>query len=223
MKMKQLLSIGALTLTLVTCTSMSVFAADAVGSRNEAAKNVAINAWKEQKVINDVSIDVNTAVNKYAKQALIDKVKACVETSIEDKALAKKVNDKIQDMYNNGKGAKAIFEALQDINQKEGDITTDATFDAAKAALQSMLNEFVDANGKSNAELSAMIKTYFNVSPYGTLEYGKNSNNRRVVTLKKGSKIVFQVSSENVYNLKDELENKINSWSDLKDYFGKIQ
>ncbi|MGG7187779.1 hypothetical protein ACQPUS_18190, partial [Clostridium butyricum] len=124
---------------------------------------------------------------------------------------------------NSGKGAKEIFEALQDINQTEGDITTDATFDAAKAALQSMLNEFVDANGKSNAELSAMIKTYFNVSPYGTLEYGKNSNNRRVVTLKKGSKIVFQVSSENVYNLKDELENKINSWSDLKDYFGKIQ
>lgn len=223
MKMKQLLSIGALTLTLVTCTSMSVFAAEAVGSRNEAAKNVAINAWKGQNVINNVSINANTAVNKYATQALIDKVKACVETSIEDKALAKKVNDKIQEMYDSGKGAKEIFEALQDINQTEGDITTDATFDAAKAALQSMLNEFVDANGKSNAELSAMIKTYFNVSPYGTLEYGKNSNNRRVVTLKKGSKIVFQVSSENVYNLKDELENKINSWSDLKDYFGKIQ
>lgn len=224
MKMKQLLSIGALTLTLVTCTSMSVFAAEAVGSRNEAAKNVAINAWKGQNVINKVSIDANTAVNKYAKQALIDKVKACVETSIEDKALAKKVNDKIQEMYKSGKGAKEIFEALQDINQTEGDITTDATLDAAKAALQSMLNEFVDANGKSNADLDKLIKTYFNVSPsYGRLEYGKNSNNRRVVTLKKGSKIVFQVSSENVYNLKDELENKINSWSDLKDYFGKIQ
>ncbi|MDU1006543.1 hypothetical protein AB2T63_09415 [Clostridium butyricum] len=224
MKMKQLLSIGALTLALVTCTSMSVFAAEAVVSRNEAAKNVAINAWKGQNVINNVSINANTAVNKYATQALIDKVKACVETSIEDKALAKKVNDKIQEMYKSGKGAKEIFEALQDINQTEGDITTDATFDAAKAALQSMLNEFVDANGKSNADLDKLIKTYFNVSPsYGRLEYGKNSNNRRVVTLKKGSKIVFQVSSENVYNLKDELENKINSWSDLKDYFGKIQ
>lgn len=225
MKMKQLLSIGALTLTLVTCTSMSVFAAEAVGSRNEAAKNVAINAWNEQNVINNVSINANTAVNKYATQALIDKVKACVETSIEDKALAKKVNDKIQEMYDSGKGAKKIFEALQDINQTQGtDITTDATFKAAKAALQDMLNEFVDANGKSNADLDKLIKTYFNVSPsYGRLEYGKNSNNRRVVTLKKGSKIVFQVSSENVYNLKDELENKINSWSDLKDYFGKIQ
>lgn len=224
MKMKQLLSIGALTLTLVTCTSMSVFAAEAVGSRNEAAKNVAIKAWAgKENVINDVNITINTPVNKYATQELINKVKACVETSIKDKVLATKVNEKIQVMYKDGKGAKEIFEALQDINQTEGDITTDATFDAAKAALQSMLNEFVDANGKSNAELSAMIKTYFNVSPYGTLEYGKNSNNRRVVTLKKGSKIVFQVSSENVYNLKDELENKINSWSDLKDYFGKIQ
>ena len=202
---------------------MSVFAAESVGNRNEAAKKVAMNAWKGQKVINDVSIDADTAVNKYVNQALVDRVKACVNNSIEDKELAKKVNDKIQDMYKNGKGAKEIFEALQDINQTEGDITTDATFDAAKAALQSMLNEFVDANGKSNAELSAMIKTYFNVSPYGTLEYGKNSNNRRVVTLKKGSKIVFQVNSENVYSLKDELENKINSWSDLKDYFGKIQ
>ncbi|WP_113886036.1 hypothetical protein [Clostridium butyricum] len=224
MKMKKLLSMGAITLTLVTCTSMSVFAAESVGNRNEAAKKIAMNAWKGQKVINDVSIDADTAVNKYVNQALVDRVKACVNNSIEDKELAKKVNDTIQDMYKNGKGAKEIFEALQDINQTQGtDITTDATFKAAKAALQDMLNEFVDANGKSNSELSSIIKHYFNVSPYGTLEYGKNSNNRRVVTLKKGSKIVFQVNSENVYNLKDELENKINSWSDLKDYFGKIQ
>lgn len=225
MKMKQLLSIGALALTLVTCTSMSVFAAEAVGSRNEAAKNVAIKAWAgKENVINDVNITINTPVNKYATQELINKVKACVETSIEDKALATKVNEKIQVMYKDGEGAKKIFEALQDINQTEGDITTDATFDAAKATLQSMLNEFVDANGKSNADLDKLIKTYFNVPPsYGRLEYGKNSNNRRVVTLIKSSKIVFQVSSENVYNLKDELENRINSWSDLKDYFGKIQ
>lgn len=224
MKMKQLLSIGALTLTLVTCTSMSVFAAEAVGSRNEAAKNVAIKAWAgKENVINDVNITINTPVNKYATQELINKVKACVETSIEDKALATKVNEKIQVMYKDGEGAKKIFEALQDINQTEGDITTDATFDAAKATLQSMLNEFVDANGKSNAELEKLIKKYFKVSSYGTLEYGKNSDNRRVVTLIKSSKIVFQVSSENVYNLKDELENRINSWSDLNDYFGKIQ
>lgn len=224
MKMKKLLSMGAITLTLVTCTSMSVFAAESVGNRNEAAKKIAMNAWKGQKVINDVSIDADTAVNKYVNQALVDRVKACVSNSIEDKELAKKVNDTIQDMYKNGKGAKEIFEALQDINKTEGtDITTDATFNAAKAALQDMLNEFVDANGKSNSQLTSIIRTYFNVSPYGTLEYGKNSNNRRVVTLKKGSKIVFQVNSENVYRLKDELENKINSWSDLKDYFGKIQ
>ena len=224
MKMKKLLSMGAITLTLVTCTSMSVFAAESVGNRNEAAKKIAMNAWKGQKVINDVSIDADTAVNKYVNQALVDRVKACVSNSIEDKELAKKVNDTIQDMYKNGKGAKEIFEALQDINQTQGtDITTDATFKAAKAALQDMLNEFVDANGKSNSQLTSIIRTYFNVSPYGTLEYGKNSNNRRVVTLKKGSKIVFQVNSENVYSLKDELENKINSWSDLKDYFGKIQ
>lgn len=224
MKMKKLLSMGAITLTLVTCTSMSVFAAESVGNRNESAKKVAMNAWKGQKVISDVSIDADTAVNKYINQALIDRVKACVSNSIENKELEKKVNDTIQDMYKNGKGAKEIFEALQDINQTEDtDITTDATFNTAKVALQDMLNEFVSANGKSNSELTSIIKTYFNVSSYGTLEYGKNSNNRRVVTLKKGSKIVLQVNSENVYNLKDELENKINSWSDLKDYFRKIQ
>ena len=32
MKMRKLLSIGALTLTLTTCTSMSAFAAEAVGN-----------------------------------------------------------------------------------------------------------------------------------------------------------------------------------------------
>ena len=224
MKMKQLLSIGALALTLVTCTSSNAFAYEFYGNRNEAAKNVAMKAWKGQNVINNVSINADTAVKKYATQELINKVKACVESSIEDKALATKVNDKIQEMYDSGKGAKEIFEALQEINQTKGsDITTDETFYVAKAALQSMLNEFVDANGKSNADLDKLIKTYFNVSSYGQLEYGRNSNNVRVITLTKGSKVVFQVSSEEVYDLKNGLENRINSWSDLKDYFGKIQ
>lgn len=221
MKMKKLLSIGALTLTLITCTSMSAFAAEAVGNRNEAAKSIAINAWNAKKnIINNIDINAKTAVNKYAKQTLIDKVKVCVEGAIEDKALAKKVNNTIQTMYDNGAGAKDIFEKLMDINA-EKDITNDATFDAAKAALEDMLAEFVAANKKGT--LDSTIKQYFNVSKYGTLEYGRNSNNRRVVTLKRGSSILLQVSSENVYNLQHELENRIHSWADLKDYFGKIQ
>lgn len=220
MKMRKLLSIGALTLTLTTCTSMSAFAAEAVGNRNEAAKSIAFNAWKEKNIINNIDINANTAVNKYAKQALIDKVKSCVEGAIKDKALAEEVNNTIQTMYDNGAGAKDIFEALMDINA-EKDITNDATFEAAKASLEKMLAEFVAANEKGT--LDSTIKQYFNVSKYGTLEYGRNSNNRRVVTLKRGSSILLQVSSENVYNLQDELENRIHSWADLKDYFGKIQ
>ena len=222
MKMRKLLSIGALTLTLTTCTSMSAFAAEAVGNRNEAAKSIAINAWKEKNIINNIDINANTAVNKYAKQALIDKVKSCVEGAIKDKALAEEVNNTIQTKYDNGAGAKDIFEALMDINaEKDKDITNDATFEAAKASLEKMLAEFVAANEKGT--LDSTIKQYFNVSKYGTLEYGRNSNNRRVVTLKRGSSILLQVSSENVYNLQDELENRIHSWADLKDYFGKIQ
>ena len=221
MKMRKLLSIGALTLTLTTCTSMSAFAAEAVGNRNEAAKSIAINAWNAKKnIINNIDINAKTAVNKYAKQTLIDKVKVCVEGAIEDKALAEEVNNTIQTKYNDGEGAKDIFEALMDINA-EKDITNDATFKAAKASLEDMLAEFVAANEKGT--LDSTIKQYFNVSKYGTLEYGRNSNNRRVVTLKKGSNILLQVSSENVYNLQDELENRIHSWADLKDYFGKIQ
>lgn len=220
MKMRKLLSIGALTLTLTTCTSMSAFAAEAVGNRNEAAKSIAINAWKEKNIINNIDINANTAVNKYAKQALIDKVKSCVEGAIKDKALAEEVNNTIQTMYNNGAGAKDIFGALRVIND-EKDITNDATFEAAKASLEKMLDEFVAANKKGT--LDSTIKQYFNVSKYGTLEYGRNSNNRRVVTLKRGSSILLQVSSENVYNLQHELENRIHSWADLKDYFGKIQ
>ena len=220
MKMRKLLSIGALTLTLTTCTSMSAFAAEAVGNRNEAAKSIAINAWDEKNIINNININAKTAVNKYAKQALIDKVKVCVKGAIEDRALAEEVNNTIQTKYDNGAGAKDIFEALMDINA-EKDITNDATFEAAKASLEKMLAEFVAANEKGT--LDSTIKQYFNVSKYGTLEYGRNSNNRRVVTLKKGSSILLQVSSENVYNLQDELENRIHSWADLKDYFGKIQ
>lgn len=223
MKMKKILSIGALALTITTCTSMSAFAAETAGStsRNEAAKEIAMNAYKGEKVVNNLNITVNTSVNSYAKQPLIDIVIGCVNEKITNKDVQKDVADTIQKGYEKGKGFKAIFDSLVTIN-KGNDITTNDTFDAAKDAMEDILVEFEDANDAGT--LDKTINKYFKVEALnGTLTYGKNSNDKLVVTLERNGQVILQVSSENVYALEKEIRENIHNWSDLKAYFNKVK
>lgn len=45
-------------------------------------------------------------------------------------------------------------------------------------------------------------------------------NGKATATLEKNNKILFQVNSQNIYNMKNELSG-INSWSDLKTWMKK--
>lgn len=211
MKMKKLLSIGALTLTLVTCTSISTFAAEASKNRDSAIEAIATNLLAGENVINDLNINSKTAVKKYAKEDLIIKINYYITESMKDKELAAKVTKTIEDNYKDGQNAEEIFESISSINNED-------TFNAFKEAIKSIINEFEIANEESKLKLDEKINSYFNVSRYGKLEYGRNSKNRRVVTLKNNSKIILQISSENLYNLKSELKERFNSWEDINGY-----
>ena len=224
MKMKKLLSIGALALTITTCTSMSAFAAETAGStsRNQAAKEIAMNAYVGRKVVNKLDITVNTPVKNYAKQSLLDEGVECVNTGISDHKVRVQVTNTIQDGYNKGYGFKKIFDSLVTINDSGVDITTDDTFNAAKTAMENMLAEF--KNAYYNGKLDDVINKYFKVEALnGKLTYGKNSNNRLVVTLERNGQVILQVSSEHVYSLEKEIRENIKSWADLNEYFNKIK
>lgn len=219
MKMRKLLSIGALALTITTCTSLSVFAAETSGNRRGAVKQIAINAWKENTIVNNLDININTPVKQYAKQALVDEIINCVNNGIKDAGLKEQVKNIVQDGYNKGLGFKEIFEELVELDRQDNvDITTDESFKAAKESIYTMLTIFEKANKED--KLNSTINKYFNVKALnGTLTYGKNSNNRRVVTLERQGQVVLQISSEEIYELKNSLENNVNSWADLKKYF----
>ena len=225
MKMKKLLSIGALVLAINTCTSISAFAAESVGNRNKAAKEIAMNAYTGREMVNNSNITVNTPVKNYVKQPLVDKIIDCINKGISDENTKQKVVQAIESGYENGKGFKDIFNSLVEINNdKNTDITTDETFKVAKKAMEDMLYEFEKAYDQGDLENT--IDTYFNVKALtsnGKLYYGKNSNNRLVVTLEKDGQVILQVSSENVYSLQKEIENNIHSWADLKEYYNKIK
>ena len=90
--------------------------------------------------------------------------------------------------------------------------------------MEDMLYEFEKAYDQGDLENT--IDTYFNVKALtsnGKLYYGKNSNNRLVVTLEKDGQVILQVSSENVYALEKEIRENIHNWSDLKAYFNKVK
>lgn len=222
MKMKKILSICALAVTITSCASMSVFAAEYAGNRKEAAKQIAIHAYKGDEVVKGLGITVDTPVKNYVKPVLVQKLIDTVNNGIADESVKNRVVDTIKKGYLEGSSVKEIFEELSFINAEDNiDITTDSTFKAAKQFMQNLLDEFVTANEKGI--LKTRINAYFKVdSLNGNLTFGKNAANRRVVTLEKNGQVILQVSSENVFNVKSELENNIKSWADLKDYFNKI-
>ncbi|MDO5517454.1 MAG: hypothetical protein Q4F66_07850, partial [Clostridium sp.] len=184
MKIKKILSIGALALTITTCTSMSIFAAEYAGTttRNQAAKEIAINAYFGGEIVNNLGITVKTPVKSYVKQPLITKITDCVKNGITDTAVKEKVAKTIQDGYDNGDGFKKILDSIVSINDEAGiDITTDETFNAAKTAMEDMLKEFDTEYHKG--KLDTTITKYFKVKELGAeLSYGKNSNDRLVVS-----------------------------------------
>ncbi|MDO5518252.1 MAG: hypothetical protein Q4F66_11905 [Clostridium sp.] len=224
MKIKKILSIGALALTITTCTSMSIFAAEYAGTttRNQAAKEIAINAYFGGEIVNNLGITVKTPVKSYVQQSLITKIIDCVDEGIADKSVKERVIKIIQDGYDNGYGFDKILDSIIAVNNEADiDITTNETFGPAKSAMENMLKEFY--NSYHDGKLDTTIKNYFKVKELGAeLSYGKNSNDRLVVSLEKGGQIVLQVSSENVDALEKEIRENIHSWSDLNDYFNKV-
>jgi hypothetical protein len=217
MKMKKLLSIGALTLAIATCTTIGASAADVAGRDNkrQAMQSIVTKGLDGGRVFNDIPISAQTEVGDYLTDAFINETNEFLENNklnvYFDEAENKEVSWKIEKDDNLYVVQKNIVKTLRTLNKEEKD---EAVY-YIKKYLLSKLEQFENASSESNAKLVETINKYFKTTKYGTLTVGINRDNAKTVTLVKSGKIVAQVNTNNVYKVADKL-NSIKNYDDLK-------
>ena len=216
MKMKKLLSIGALTLAIATCTTIGASAADVAGRDNkrQAMQSIVTNGLNGGKVVNDIPISAKTEVGNYLTDTFINETNEFLKNNKLNTYVDENnnlVTWKIEETDNLYVVQKNIVKTLRTLNKEQKD---EAVY-SIKKYLLSKLEQFENASSESNAELVETINKYFKTTKYGTLTVGINSDNAKTVTLVKSGKIVAQVNTSNVYKVADKL-NSIETYEDLK-------
>lgn len=211
MKIKKLLSIGALALTITTCTSMNVFAAESAGNRENAKNQIIMNVIKGQNIAESLNINMASISKNYVTHDFIEDIKKYIDQDITDTNIKEQIKSNIEKEYNEGKTFKEILTSIMYVSKN-----SDETLQQMKKVVNDVVEEFkYDYHTDGTKKLEDTINKYFNVQKLnGKLTYGKNSNNKLVVTLERDEQVVLQVSSENVNSLQNEL-GKINTWADL--------
>ncbi|MBN1069246.1 hypothetical protein DVW02_14805 [Clostridium botulinum] len=216
MKMKKLMSICAMSLAVVCCTSVTTFAAQNNESRSNAAKKVAENFFNGGRVFDDININIKTPIKNYVEEDLINEIKDLNITYVDSE------NNETKNILDENLG---LNENLDILSEYQDQLKTNGNLETIKDFVKSKLTDYESAaNGSlfddkdQTISLADCIKCDFNVDAYGTLTVGKNMNGKATATLEnKRGNILFQVNSENIYNMKNELSG-INSWSKLKDW-----
>ncbi|MBN1036861.1 hypothetical protein DWC20_15060 [Clostridium botulinum] len=199
MKIKKLISICAMSLAVVCCTSVTTFAAQSAGNREKAAKKVAINFYKGHEVSDTIKITSKTPISQYLKTSFINNLK----TNCIDKIGADKFNPN-EGLYNN------YLENKDSIRKDDKNLII----------IRSCIHDELD--GLKDACDNGTIKKYVEnrvILPVGThLTVGKNINGKTTATLEDNNgNIAFQINSENINNVRKELEN-VKNWNDLKSF-----
>ena len=205
MKMKKLLSIGALALTIVSCISIGASAAEVAGAGNkkEAMEAIVTKGLSGGQVLYGVNITANTKVGSYLTNDFIEEANKFLASN--NLNLTIKSTDTFKDIKGN------VLETLSSLDAT----SRDAAVVAIRDYLLDKLSEFEEASSTSNSALVSKIKEYFKTGNYGTLTVGTNMDNAKTVSLVKNSKILAQINTNNVYKVADKLES-VNSYDDLK-------
>lgn len=216
MKMKKLLSIGALTLAIATCTTIGASAADVAvrDNKRQAMQSIVTNGLNGEEVFNDISISAKTEVGNYLTDTFINETNEFLKNNELNTYLDENnnlVTWKIEETDNLYVVQKNIVKTLRILNKEQKD---EAVY-SIKKYLLSKLEQFENASSESNAKLVETINKYFKTTKNETLTVGINSDNAKTVTLVKSGKIVAQVNTSNVYKVADKL-NSIETYEDLK-------
>ena len=219
MKMKKLISIGALVLTITTCTSVNAFASTSTSIKHEALQSFIKNGLdgENEFIFNRLNINAHTPIGNYLTDNFIS----------EANEILKDYEVKIESNDNYYKVQKKIALKIRTLNEEQ----KTKALGEIKTFLNTKLDSFLNLN---DSDLKSKVNDYFKASSYGTLTVGRNSNNNRTVTLEdKNGNVLIQVNSSHVYRAKAKLDS-VNTYGELKklilsyypdakDYFDKIK
>lgn len=214
MKMRKLLSIGALTLAIVSCTTIGASAAEVYGKENkrQAMRDMVTNVLDDGKVFYNADVKATTPVGDYLTDKFIEETNAFLEDNnlnvyFENESVTWSIT-KDDNLY---AIQKNIVKTLKSLDKE----AKDTAVYSIKKYLLSKLEEFEAASKGSDDQLKEIINEYFNTEKYGVLTVGRNMDNAKTVTLTKNGKIVAQVNTNNVYKVVDKL-NEVKNYDDLK-------
>lgn len=214
MKMRKLLSIGALTLAIVSCTTIGASAAEVSGKENkrQAMRDMVTNVLEDGKVFYNADVKATTPVGDYLTDKFIEETNDFLEDNdlnvyFENESVKWSIT-KDDDLY---AIQKNIVKTLKSLDKE----AKDTAVYSIKEYLLSKLEEFEAASKGSDDKLKEIINEYFNTEKYGVLTVGRNMDNAKTVTLTKNGKIVAQVNTNNVYKVVDKL-NEVKNYDDLK-------
>lgn len=199
MKVKKLLSIGAIGLTVAFCTSVGVFAASNVLSAEQKAvvKGIIKSYSAGISPINNLNVNKNTKIadiinsdSEYYKE---------IEQQLNSYEEGSNITDAIKDVtIGEVLDSSLIYASLNEEN-----------FEAYKAMTKDVANQLIEI-GKATDEATRAIKeqkaSEMINSTYGTVKFGKNSEGRTTLSLEKDNKIILQINTANAEKLVNTLD-----------------
>lgn len=205
MKIKKLLSIGALAVVLASSLSIGAPAADTTISKSALLIKIVANQYNNGQNQTGLlsGVNKNTVVGTIVSDGFVNKVDTTYGSySTVDKALTKYDNNKTETV------AQVLAEATKD----------EATFDRFKSDVVTVLTKLEGMDSKSGQDRSDTETTFAGiVKAYNsdlTVSFGKNGAGETIADLKNSGQLVVELSSQ---DLQDTID-KVNSttWNEVQ-------
>jgi hypothetical protein len=222
MKMKKLLSIGALALVLATSTSIGAFAAEKPGNDKIVADMVSLILNDKSPIAYDIKADtvagnvVNITklqedLNSYGFGVQPDGFPGQTYNTLNEALGLVESNKTI--MYNARKIAVTLLQ--------------EGKFDQLLTEVRSMTLVLKDIENSSDNSTKLQIETDIKNLVQGSnssldVVFGKNKDGMATMTIVQGNQIILQLNSGNAYTISDSLGNNANKITAYVKLFGLI-
>lgn len=215
MKVKKLLSVSTIGLTIAFCGSIGVFATNNAlnTEKKEMIQAVIKSYYSGANPINNLDLNKNT------------KVKDIFNSNSEYyKKIAEKLNSYgegaiLNDMVKNGASVSEVLNSsliYASLNQDNFIKYKNMTIDLANQLIDIDKTEDQGARAIKEKKASEMIN-----SSYGNVKFGKNASGHTTVSIEKNKQIILQIDAVNAEKLVDIISS-FNSYDEFKDFLVEL-
>lgn len=218
MKLKKILAVTAIALSVTSIVPTIANAVESKGDQKAAFKSIIKNGADGNKIVNNLSITANTKIRDYLTDEFIKEINSVIQlTSLGqgNNAVTVLGTDNLYDIQNKLLIKQREYKTESDKEQLYQDF---------KTIKQAVLDKLESIKGNSNDEIIKKVEKIVKYQKYGhALTVGTNSDNAKVISLEdRFGNIVLQVSSSELNQVIDKVES-INNYNDLSDIFNKLK